>query len=189
MGEQIKSNKDVGGVGSVGAVDRRATATRRPAKDRATALGELAIGNATLSRQVAALEQSNARLEELAGAVTHDLCEGLATISLFVDALERQLGDELGPAGARDLSGIRAGLERMEALIDEELKRARVGTRRVPVDCEVALGEALANLRARIDRTDSEIVAGADAVGELQPGRGDATVSEPARQLARVTSL
>ena len=159
MGEQIKSNRDVGDVGSIEAVGRRATASRRPGKVRAAALGELAIGNATLSRQVAALEQSNARLEELAGAVTHDLREGLATISLFVYALERRLGGELGPAAAHDLSGIRAGLERMEVLVNEELKRARVGTRRTPVDCEVALGEALANLGALIDRTDSEIVA------------------------------
>ena len=155
----MKSDKDVGNVGSIGSADRRLAATRRAAKIRAAALGELAIVKAKLSKQVAALEQSNTRLEELAGAVTHDLTEGLATISLFVDALASRLGDELDPAAAQDLNGIRAGLERMNLLVSEELKSARVGSRPVPVDSEVALGAALSNLEARTARTDSEIVA------------------------------
>ncbi len=154
----MKSDKDVG-AGATGTVDRRLAATRRAARVRAAALGELAIEKAKLSRQIAELEQSNSRLEELAGAVTHDLSEGLATISMFVEALASRLGDGLDPAAARDLNGIRAGLERMNLLVSEELNAARVGGRTGSVDSQVALSAALSNLEARISESDSQIVA------------------------------
>jgi signal transduction histidine kinase len=154
----MKSDKDVG-AGATGTVDRRLAATRRAARVRAAALGELAIEKAKLSRQIAELEQSNSRLEELAGAVTHDLSEGLATISMFVEALESRLGGGLDPAAARDLNGIRAGLERMNLLVSEELNAARVGGRTGAVDSQAALSAALSNLEARISESDSQIVA------------------------------
>jgi light-regulated signal transduction histidine kinase (bacteriophytochrome) len=143
----------------VAAADRRRAASRQTARRRETTLGELAIENATLNRQVAVLRESNARLEELAGAVTHDLIEGLATISLFAEGLASRLGDEIDPAAAGNLNGIRAGLERMNLLVDEGLKAARVGSRAVPVDAEVALDAALSNLKARTAQIEAEIIA------------------------------
>ena len=180
----MKSDKDVG-AGATGTVDRRLAATRRAARVRAAALGELAIEKAKLSRQIAELEQSNSRLEELAGAVTHDLSEGLATISMFVEALASRLGDGLDPAAARDLNGIRAGLERMNLLVSEELNAARVGGRTGSVDSEVALSAALSNLEARISRIGFADRRRAAAMGDLQPRGADEALPEPAGQFAR----
>jgi light-regulated signal transduction histidine kinase (bacteriophytochrome) len=154
----MKPSKEAEDVGAIDA-GRRPEPVRRPRGGRKPALGQLAIENAKLSRQVEALERSNARLEELAGSVAHDLSEGLATISLFVDATEHTLGAGIESEAARALSGVRAGLERMSVLIDAELESARVGITAMPVDSAVALDAAVANLKARIDRTEAEIDA------------------------------
>ena len=180
----MKSDKDVGNVGSIGSADRRLAATRRAAKIRAAALGELAIVKAKLSKQVAALEQSNTRLEELAGAVTHDLTEGLATISLFVEALASRLGDELDPAAA----------QRPE----RDPRRARAyepaGQRGAEV-CPSRKPARPGRFRGRSRRGAFEPGGpngpnrfgdrrGAAAMGDLRPRGADATLPEPAGQFA-----
>jgi signal transduction histidine kinase len=109
---------------------------------------------------VAELERSNARLEESAQAIAHDLREGLGTIAMFRETLARRLGPGRDPSAARELEGIGAGIERMSSLIDATLESARRGTvaARRPVATDLALDDALANLAARIAETDAKIV-------------------------------
>ena len=162
MHERIsRSREGAGGkrgdLGSLGVSGHRLMQTGRTAGTGADALAEIAIAEVTLSDRLEALERSNARLEESADAAAHDLAEGLATIALFAEALEGRLGHELDPAVVHDLDGIRAGIERMSSLVRATLESGRAD-RHVPVDTNVALREALANLEARMARTDAKVV-------------------------------
>ena len=90
----------------------------------------------------------------------HDLFEGLGTIALFVDALERDLGD-LDASATRDLDGIRAGLDRMNALVTDKLWASsdrRRGDGHRAVDTNAVVREARANVEARVMQTGALIV-------------------------------
>lgn len=130
-------------------IDRRAMgAPGRRAADRTAAL---VAANADLLRRVERLERSNRELEAFGEALVHDLSEGLATIGFFADALEAALGPDIEEPVRRQLGGIRAGVERGQALVEGALRAAehRAGTGpRNPVDANAVLDDALANLRA-----------------------------------------
>jgi light-regulated signal transduction histidine kinase (bacteriophytochrome) len=130
-------------------IDRRAAAPARSVADRA---GTLNAAHADLMRRVEALERSNGELEALGEALAHDLSEGVATIGFFADALEAALGADIEKPARQQLDGIRAGVERSQALISGALRSAKreagAGPRR-PVDTNAVLHDALANLRAR----------------------------------------
>ncbi len=115
---------------------------------------------AKLRARVAELERSNARFEEFARVVAHDLREGLGTIAMFRETLAMRLGSDRDPSVARDLEGIGAGLERMNSLVDATLESARSGSSSVlrPVETDSALDDALANLAAQIAETGAKIV-------------------------------
>ena len=111
-------------------------------------------------RRAAADERAGDEVETSAEVLAHDLREGLGTIALFAWALEARLGDGLDPAAARDLDGIRAGVERMTSLVaggngNADWRAAATSHR--PLDASLVVRDALANLHARIAETRSEI--------------------------------
>jgi len=130
-------------------IDRRAVGV--PARRAADRTATLSAANADLLRRVERLERSNHELEAFGEALAHDLSEGLATVGFFLDALEATLGPAVEEPVRRQLGGIRAGVERGQALIEGALRaaerRAGAGTRQ-PVDANAVLDDALANLRA-----------------------------------------
>jgi signal transduction histidine kinase len=102
------------------------------------------------------------RASEQARELAHDLSEGIGTISLFTGSLELHLGRDLSPAAARDLAGIRAGLERMSTLISGALEPsagARPAAGQRPVDMNAVLDAARANIEASAIRARARIVA------------------------------
>ena len=117
----------------------------------------VAVAKAALARRVLELEREKARLEGLSDVLAHDLKEGLATIGLFSDALELRVASD--PATERDLIGIRAGLARLDSLIDAVLQSTDGpgAQSQRPVDVNLALADALANLEARIAETQASI--------------------------------
>lgn len=125
-------------------------------------LGGDRLGSTTVRRADADPEETTG-LGADEQEVAHDLSEGLATIAFFADALEMRLGNDLDAEATRSLEGIRAGIERMQSLISATLRSggrsAGVENHR-PVDANAALGEALANLHARIEQTGAEVAAG-----------------------------
>jgi signal transduction histidine kinase len=138
---------------SIGGADSRRGSPRKPAGGDAKARADAAAAESKLRALLAELESSNARLEEFAWVVAHDLREGLGTIGLFSEALAARLPSELDRSTTQDLDGIRAGLERLNSLINGALEAARLGAssqRHGPVDTDQAVDDALANLTARI---------------------------------------
>jgi PAS domain S-box-containing protein len=95
------------------------------------------------------LERKNQELERFAGVIAHDLQQPLANVHGLCQLLCDQQG---APANGeewirRDILG---SLERMRGLIQSLLNYARLGAFQAPfapVDCEAALGHALANLQ------------------------------------------
>lgn len=151
----MEFSKDVEDGRSTGSADRANVGDGRSSRLRESDLRELAREKARLSNRVTVLEHSNAQLEEAAGAVAHDLREGLATISLFLEALAKRLGDGTDSAVARDLEGLRSGIEHMHELVDEETASTRTEG---PADSEDALTRAISNLEARRAETEARFV-------------------------------
>jgi light-regulated signal transduction histidine kinase (bacteriophytochrome) len=138
---------------------RTAGAPRRTVGDRTATLN---AANADLLRQVERLERSNAELAAFGPALAHDLSEGMATIAYFADALAAALGSDLDEATRQHLDGIRAGVERSQALISGAMQTAEheadAGPAR-PVDTNAVLRDALANLRARRELAGAKVSA------------------------------
>jgi len=117
------------------------------------------------------LEAANSELEAFSYSVSHDLRGPLRAIGGFRELLELDYGDQL-PADARDhLRQIRAGVDRMNALIDDMLKLAQLS--RSPVEkVDVDMQELVSNLLARMARETRETRARVE-VGTLRPARGN----------------
>jgi signal transduction histidine kinase len=112
----------------------------------------------SLYRQVAAheaeLERSNAELAQFASMVSHDLRSPLSSIAGFSQLLQGHYADLLDTKAIRYITGITAGVERMQALIEDVLAYAQVGApapHAVPIDCAVVIERALADLHATIE--------------------------------------
>lgn len=116
-----------------------------------------------LRQRTAALERSNAELEQFAYVASHDLQEPLRTVASYVQLLERRYAHVLDEAGREYISHVSAGARKMHSLIVDLLdySRATMGPceeARV-VDMSVALQEALSSLDASIRETHTIIDA------------------------------
>ena len=116
-------------------------------------MSALSEANAELKARIRELELVNARLERRGRATAHDLSEGLGAIGLFVDALESP-DSGLDESAASSLALMRAGIERMEALIRGAMRAGVEAT----VDVDDVVREALAALEHRLVDTAAEIV-------------------------------
>jgi len=124
---------------------------------------ERARYQAELEELVAALEESNERLEQFAYAASHDLQEPLRMVSSYLKLLERRYGDEFDADGREFLAFAVDGADRMRDMIDGLLQYSRVDTRGdpfEPVDLEVVVGDVRENLAIAIEETDAEITVG-----------------------------
>lgn len=78
-------------------------------------------------RLEAELKQANANLEEFTYVASHDLRSPLRGIADLTEWIEGDLGDQVNPEVARNLSRVKQRIERMERLIDDLLLYARAG--------------------------------------------------------------
>ena len=126
-----------------------------------------------LHERAAALERSNAELEQFAYVASHDLQEPLRMISSYVQLLKRRYKDRLD-ADADDFIGYAVdGANRMQTLINDLLIFSRVGTRGKPFEttnCEDVLEQALTHLEVAIE--DSGAVVTHDSLPNVM---GDST--------------
>ncbi|MBF0324344.1 MAG: cache domain-containing protein [Alphaproteobacteria bacterium] len=116
-----------------------------------------------LSERSHELERINDELERFAYVTSHDLQEPLRTVQLFLQMLERHLGDDLDQ-DARDYIGFAVqGAQRMRANILSLLNYSRSGGALLTLE-SVDLGELIASvqasLKSAIDSSGAEIVSG-----------------------------
>ncbi len=114
-----------------------------------------------LRQRTAALERSNAELEQFAYVASHDLQEPLRTVASYVQLLERRYGHALDQAGREYISYVSAGARKMHSLIVDLLdySRATMGPREGAdvSDMGVAMQEALGSLEASIRETHTTL--------------------------------
>ncbi|MCZ7586411.1 MAG: ATP-binding protein [Deltaproteobacteria bacterium] len=118
------------------------------------------------------LAASNVELRSFAHVASHDLQEPLRTITGYLQLLLRRFGDGLDPE-AREFIGFAAdGAQRMQAMIGDLLRYARVETRGrefEAVDCEEVARHTLTDLSEAVRESKAQIV-----VDELPVVLGDA---------------
>jgi signal transduction histidine kinase len=108
----------------------------------------------TLNRQSDELKRSNADLEQFAYVASHDLQEPLRMVSGFTGLLKRRYGGKLDADADEYIEFAVGGANRMQALINDLLSYSRVGREEVagkPVNTQIALDQALANLQTAIE--------------------------------------
>jgi signal transduction histidine kinase len=102
-------------------------------------------------------------LEELTYAVSHDLQEPLHVITRNARLLAETCTERLGKDGERFLTRLSSSAQRMQQMLDGLLECAQAGSGEEPLtslDFTVALEEALASLRGRIDEAGGEVSYG-----------------------------
>lgn len=113
-----------------------------------------------LAEKTRELERSNEDLERFAYAASHDIQEPLRTISGFLQLLDMKHRESLPADGTELLDGAVAGAVRLQHLITDLLRYARVGIGsrfREEVDASAAFDAALENLRASIVESDARV--------------------------------
>lgn len=126
-----------------------------------------------LARAVAELERRNRELDEFVNTVAHDLNAPVRTVINFCELLQRRCSDQLDEQGQQYLGFVVESAQQMQRLINDLREYAQVTHKRhqlKPVDCELVLTAAKANLRTQIEETRAEVTH-----DPLPTVRGDVT--------------
>ncbi|GAA4339702.1 sensor histidine kinase [Flaviaesturariibacter amylovorans] len=124
---------------------------------------ELAASNGALQNSVAALQRSNANLEDFTYAASHDLKEPVRKITTFASRLQAEMAGRLTEAEARLLERIQSGAERMRLLIDDLLEYSHVsfeGHAPERIDLNEKLHRVLSDLELLIEEKGARIEVG-----------------------------
>lgn len=141
---------------------------------------QLAAQNRRLRREVAAREQaqaalqrSNAELEQLAYVASHDMQEPLRMVASYLQLVADRYGDRLDADGHEFIGYAVDGAKRMQALINDLLAFSRVNTKARPfenTDTAQIVATAKLHLQLAIEESGARITE-----GELPVVAGDAT--------------
>jgi signal transduction histidine kinase len=135
--------------------------------DRSDEIGSLSRAMSTmvrsLNQQAGELKRSNGDLEQFAYIASHDLQEPLRMVSGFTGLLQRRYAGKLDADADEFIGFVIGGVNRMQALINDLLSYSRVGREDVaakPVDMQVVVDQALANLQTAIEERSALVSRG-----------------------------
>lgn len=141
---------------------------------------QLAAQNGQLRQEIrtrehaqAALQRSNAELEQLAYVASHDMQEPLRMIASYLQLVADRYGDRLDADGHEFIGYAVDGAKRMQALISDMLAFSRVTTKARPfdsVDCAKVVATAKLHLQIAIKESGAVITE-----SRLPTVLGDAT--------------
>ncbi len=117
-------------------------------------LSELKRTKEELEQKSQDLARSNVDLQQFAYAASHDLKEPLRGVEGFTKLLARRYKGRLDADADEFIQFILEGVQRMQTLIKDLLSYSQIGTQGMhlqPVESEVALAQALSNLKTAID--------------------------------------
>jgi light-regulated signal transduction histidine kinase (bacteriophytochrome) len=117
----------------------------------------------TLNQQAGELKRSNGDLEQFAYVASHDLQEPLRMVSGFTGLLKRRYAGKLDADADEYIEFAVGGANRMQALINDLLSYSRVGREEIagkPVDTQIVLDQALANLSSAIEERSALVSSG-----------------------------
>lgn len=123
-------------------------------------IGTAVVLTRFLRRQAEDLAEANKELEEFSSIVAHDVKSPLYTISGFLELLREEYRDKLDSEGRHYIDSAVNGATRLSTFVDRLLKYARFGAEKVeltPLDLNIAVEEALSNLKAVLDRKSATI--------------------------------
>ena len=106
------------------------------------------------------LARSNEDLKQFASAASHDLQEPLRGIESFIRLLEKRYKGKLDEKADEYLDYVVNDVKRMQLLIKDLLEYSRVsvkGKAFSPVNCSVALEQALHNLRSALEESGAKV--------------------------------
>jgi light-regulated signal transduction histidine kinase (bacteriophytochrome) len=121
---------------------------------------ELRVREGTLHQRAQELERSNRDLAQFASVASHDLKTPLRSVKGYVDLLSRRYHGRLDADADEFLAFASDGTVRMEALIDDLLAYAAVGSTPAdcaPVDLDAVARQAVLALRRQIREAGAEI--------------------------------
>jgi chemotaxis family two-component system sensor kinase Cph1 len=108
------------------------------------------------------LERSNAELKKFAYVASHDLQEPLNQVANYVQLLEMRYHSELDQDAVEFIDFAVEGVSLMQTLIDDVLAYSKVDLKGIEwelTSVEVAMNQALNNLRGRIAETEAVITS------------------------------
>lgn len=124
---------------------------------------QLARANEELHDSSVRLERSNRELHDFASVASHDLQEPLRKVQAFGDRLNTVCRDAIGEQGRDYLDRMLNASKRMQSLIQDLLKFARVTSQAqpfLPVDLAQVTREVLSDLEVRIAETNARVEVG-----------------------------
>jgi light-regulated signal transduction histidine kinase (bacteriophytochrome) len=135
----------------------------RRTAELAHAADRLAKANEELTSSSLRLEQSNRELRDFASVASHDLQEPLRKVQVFGDRLRTLCSEVLEVQGRDYLNRMLNATGRMQTLIQDLLKIARITSQAHPfsrVDLAQVAREVLSDLEVRISETNARVEVG-----------------------------
>ena len=123
-------------------------------------VGERKRTEVRLARRSAALQRSNAELEQFAYVASHDMQEPLRMVSSYTQLLAKRYGDKLDGNAREYIDYAVDGVMRMQSLIRDLLQFSRVGRKDQAFDsvsCESLLQTSLLNLAATVRENNAVV--------------------------------